>query len=143
MNASCVKCGSEKIIPLVSIMDQGQYSDGKLKAHVGYTNPEAWLFKGAVYARLRATICGECGHTDLTAENPSALYEAYLKTQAQTGEPAYALGDFFRKAAGRYQEPKWVCWPLEPQTGRYVCCFSVRTFCQLKLGGPLWHEENA
>jgi hypothetical protein len=88
MNASCAKCGSEKIIPLVGIMDQGQYSDGKLKARVGYTNPEAWLFKGPVYARLRATICGECGHTELTAENPSALYEAYLRTQGPTEEPA-------------------------------------------------------
>ena len=84
MIAPCAKCGSEKIIPLVGIMDQGQYSDGKLKAFVGFTNPEAWLFKGRVYARLRATICGECGHTELTAENPGALYEAYLNMQGQT-----------------------------------------------------------
>jgi hypothetical protein len=80
MNEPCAKCGSEKIIPLVGIVDQGQYSDGKLKAFVGFTNPEAWLFKGPVYARLRATICGECGHT----ENPGSLYEAYLKSQGQT-----------------------------------------------------------
>ena len=83
MNEPCAKCGSEKVIPLVGIVDQGQYSDGKLKAFVGFTNPEAWLFKGAVYARLRATICGECGHTELTAENPGSLYEAYLKGQGQ------------------------------------------------------------
>ena len=59
-----------------------------LKAQVGYTNPEAWLFKGAVYARLRATICGECGYTELTATDPAALYEAYLKTQSQAEGPA-------------------------------------------------------
>lgn len=88
MDAQCAKCGSEKIIPLVSVMDQGQYSDGSLKAQVGYTNPEAWLFKGAIYARLRATICGACGHTELTAENPAALYEAYLKAQSQAERPA-------------------------------------------------------
>jgi hypothetical protein len=65
MDTQCAKCGSEKIIPLVTIIDQGAHSDGRLKAHVGYTNPEAWLFKGAVYAQLQATICGECGHTEL------------------------------------------------------------------------------
>jgi hypothetical protein len=58
-------------------------SDSDLKAFVGFTNPEVWLFKGPVYARLRATICGECGHTELTAENPGSLYEAYLKSQGQ------------------------------------------------------------
>jgi hypothetical protein len=62
-------------------MDQGQYSDGQLKAHVGYTNPDAWLFKGAVYARLRATICGECGYTELTADDPAGVYEAYLRVR--------------------------------------------------------------
>lgn len=41
MDAQCAKCGSKKVIPLVSIIDQGQYSDGTLKAYVGYTNPEA------------------------------------------------------------------------------------------------------
>jgi hypothetical protein len=82
METACAKCGSEKIIPLVSVADQGQYSDGRLKAHVGYTNPEAWIFKGAVSARLKATICGECGHTELTAEDPGALFKAYVKTRS-------------------------------------------------------------
>jgi hypothetical protein len=89
MDTKCAKCGSEKIIPPVTIMDQGENSDGKLKAHVGYTNPEAWLFKGAVYAKLQATICGECGHTEVTAENPAALYKAYLRTQSQIKGRAY------------------------------------------------------
>ena len=81
MNPKCIKCGSEKIIPLVSMIDQGQYSDGTLKARVGYTNPEAWVFKGAVYAKMNANICGECGYTELIAENPAALYDAYLKAK--------------------------------------------------------------
>lgn len=79
MNPTCSKCGSSKIIPLVGLVDQGQYSDGTLKALVGYTNPEAWVFKGAVHAKLKANICGNCGHTELVAENPEALYEAYMK----------------------------------------------------------------
>jgi predicted nucleic-acid-binding Zn-ribbon protein len=83
MDARCTKCGSGKVIPLVDIQDQGQYSDGSLRAWVGFTNPEAWMFKGSVYARLRATICGQCGYTELTAADPAALYEAYLKTRSQ------------------------------------------------------------
>lgn len=82
MSAKCGKCGSAKTIPLVGVMDQGQHSDGRLKAHVGYTNPEAWLFKGPIYAKLRATICGECGYTELTAEDPAALYDAYLAARS-------------------------------------------------------------
>jgi hypothetical protein len=84
MSERCWKCGSVKVIPLVGVMDQGEYSDGHLKAHVGYTNPEAWLFKGPVYAYLRATICGECGYTELTAANPAGLYDAYLAAKSRS-----------------------------------------------------------
>jgi len=82
MNSKCSKCGSEKVILLAGMMDQGQYSDGTLKALVGYSNPEAWVFKGAVYAKLKANICGECGYTELIAEDPAALYDAYLKAKS-------------------------------------------------------------
>lgn len=87
MSATCMKCGSEKLIPLVGMMDQGQYSDGHLKAFVAYTNPDSWLFKGPVYAKMAATICGECGFTELTADDPAGLYQAYLDYQDKVGEP--------------------------------------------------------
>lgn len=80
MNLKCSKCRSVKVIPLAGVIDQGQHSDGSLKARVGYTNPDAWVFKGPVYAKLKANICGECGYTELIAEDPAALYEAYLKS---------------------------------------------------------------
>ena len=82
MHLKCSKCGSERVIPLVGMMDQGHYSDGTLKAFVGYSNPEAWVFKGAVYAKLKANICGQCGYTELIAEDPPALYDAYLKAKS-------------------------------------------------------------
>lgn len=83
MITNCAKCGSDKIIPLVGISDQGQYSDGTLKTKpVGYTNPTAWIFKGSVTAKLHASICGACGYTELTAENPAVLYEAFQKATA-------------------------------------------------------------
>ncbi len=64
------------------MVDQGQYSNGTLQAFVGYSNPEAWVFKGAVYAKLKANICGQCGYTELIAEDPAALYDAYLKVKS-------------------------------------------------------------
>jgi len=79
MGNLCLKCGSGKIIPLAAVLDQGENSDGSLKALVGYTNPEAWVFKGPVTVRLRASICGECGGTELIAENPREVYQAYLE----------------------------------------------------------------
>ena len=83
MPSKCSKCGSEKIIPLVHVVDQGQYSDGTLKALIGYSNPEAWVFKGPVYAKLKANICGECGYTELLAEDPAGLYDAYLRATSR------------------------------------------------------------
>ena len=79
MNPKCSKCGSDKVIPLAEMIDQGQLSDGKLKARVGYVNPEAWVLKGDVYATLKANICGTCGYAELIAEDPAALYETYLR----------------------------------------------------------------
>ena len=79
MKPNCTKCGSAKIIPMAAVADQGQGSDGRLKAFVE-THPDAWVFKGPVRAKLNATICGDCGYTELIAEDPAALYDAYLKT---------------------------------------------------------------
>jgi len=79
MNLKCSKCGSEKIIPLATMLDQGQGSPGMLQAFVGYTNPEAWVFKGSITATLKANICGECGYTELVADNPSDLYSQYVR----------------------------------------------------------------
>ena len=84
MKEICGKCGSDKVIPCLGVLDQGQYSDGRLKAHVADANPKAWLFKGTVCANLHATICGVCGYTELTAENPPAIYEAYMAANSSS-----------------------------------------------------------
>ena len=73
---NCVKCGSDKIVPLASIEDLGRPSSRDLWAYV-FTNPEAWIFKGPVHVQLRARICGECGHTELFAQEPEKIYEAF------------------------------------------------------------------
>ena len=79
----CAKCGSDRVVPLASIRDQGESSDGKLRTEV-YTNPEAWVFKGTVSATLRARVCGDCGFTELFAEKPKALHDAWRKASAKS-----------------------------------------------------------
>jgi len=79
MNSICSKCSSDKIIPNAQVFDQGQFSDGHLKAIVS-ANPQAILFKENKLTPLKAQICGECGHTEFVVEDPQTLYQAYLKS---------------------------------------------------------------
>ena len=80
MNKKCHICQSDKVIPEVQILDQGQYSDGKLRVAID-TKPYAVLFKGWSKSELKAWICGDCGHVELFVENPQDLYKAYLRKQ--------------------------------------------------------------
>ncbi|MBN1568282.1 MAG: hypothetical protein JXA73_10585 [Acidobacteria bacterium] len=78
----CPKCGSKKIIPNTRIRDQGQSSDGKLKAFID-ADPEALIFKDRLYSMLLADICGECGHVELRVEQPDSLYNHYLQSRSK------------------------------------------------------------
>ena len=81
----CPKCGSSKIIPRRRIPDQGQYSNGKLQVIVD-GDPDALIFKDRLYRQLIADICGECGHVELSVENPGELYEHYLRSNEESGD---------------------------------------------------------
>lgn len=69
----CAKCGSTRVLPDVQIMDQGDGSDGELKAIV-YAKPDAIFFKNGLSAEVRANICGDCGHLELRVLHPEELY---------------------------------------------------------------------
>lgn len=77
---ACLKCGSKKIIPDTRIYDQGEHSDGRLQVVV-YGDPGALIFKDRMFKQLRADICGECGHVELTVDEPQELYEHYLQSR--------------------------------------------------------------
>lgn len=85
MDLKCRNCGSEKVIPEVRVQDQGHHSDGLLKAYVGNNDPAAVILREPVFAKFKANICGECGFTELFADDPAALYAAYLKTKEYGG----------------------------------------------------------
>jgi predicted nucleic-acid-binding Zn-ribbon protein len=76
--SSCSKCGSTRIIPEAYTAELA--CGGPLAACVN-SNPAAMLFKGTHTGYLKASICGDCGHTELYVENASELYEAYVKSQ--------------------------------------------------------------
>ncbi len=80
MNERCAKCGSDKIVPDAGILDQGDASDGTLKAKFEKT-PSAIFFKGRVTSKLIARICGQCGYTELYVNQPAAICEAFLETR--------------------------------------------------------------
>ncbi len=79
----CPKCNSGELIPKVRILDQrerGAFADD-LQVEVQEA-PGALLFKGNHHGKLRATICGACGFTELYATNPKELLLAHKKAVA-------------------------------------------------------------
>ena len=75
----CSKCGSDKIMPSVRIVYQDRYGGSEEVSLEMYRDPEAMLFKGAYRDPLRAQVCGECGLTELYANDSGALWKTYIK----------------------------------------------------------------
>jgi hypothetical protein len=79
--SSCPRCGSRDIIlDALVITDLGRGPDPKAYVAVD-AHPEALVFKDRRYGRLVASICGQCGHIELRAENPQRLYEHWRRSQ--------------------------------------------------------------
>jgi hypothetical protein len=72
----CLRCGSAKVIPRVWVLDRDEGFDENLSVRI-YSNPHAMIFTGREDVELCARICGECGHAELFANNPAALWSAY------------------------------------------------------------------
>ena len=77
---TCPKCNSVKILRNVRVIDRnGDYPDKRLSVRLE-RKPGALLFKGVETFDLSACICGECGYTELFAENPVELWRAGEKS---------------------------------------------------------------
>ncbi len=76
----CRRCGSKRILPDVVVCDRVDAGFKELSAVV-YRNPDALIFKGALYGKLRARICGDCGYVELHILNPNEFYQSYRKTR--------------------------------------------------------------
>ena len=74
----CAKCGSDRMVPRVRVMDRGQYSaDAGELTVVAYGRPDALVFKKPHKNSLWAKVCGACGFTELYVEDPGEIYAVY------------------------------------------------------------------
>ena len=76
----CARCGSSRVIPGVTICDQGQGSNLRLQVVV-CGDPEAVFFKDRLYKKMTADVCGDCGHAELKIEGARELYEHYRRSR--------------------------------------------------------------
>jgi hypothetical protein len=82
---TCSKCGSDRIMANVRLVDRtGHTSAEDLTAEV-YEYPNALFFNGAVGVTLRAHICGSCGYSELYADTPEGLWQAYCTSLGERG----------------------------------------------------------
>jgi predicted nucleic-acid-binding Zn-ribbon protein len=79
--ARCPKCASSERIPdaLVTVPVDGDHVGVEVEVH---RDPEALLFKGATRTRLKATVCGQCGFTQLYAVDPAELLAAHREARS-------------------------------------------------------------
>lgn len=73
MGEACEKCGSDKIIENLPLQDRGQATVAVER------NPDALLFKDAVYGSVSLRICCACGRAELYVANGKELWEKYTK----------------------------------------------------------------
>jgi predicted nucleic-acid-binding Zn-ribbon protein len=78
----CAKCGSDRIIPNVRILDES-HGFGNLRVEI-CEKPYALLFKGHHNGQLVARLCGSCGYADIYVTNPDELWDAYQKSLSET-----------------------------------------------------------
>ena len=80
-DTSCKKCGSNKIIKSLSIVDHGHMNEKKhLSIHIQTT--DQMFFNKFEKEKLKAQVCGSCGKVELYVENPEELWQAFQKHKA-------------------------------------------------------------
>lgn len=71
-NEKCAKCGSNHLMPNLKIPDSG---GGVLRVIAGMN----WAGFVTGSSTITATVCGECGYTELYTKDPQALWEEWSK----------------------------------------------------------------
>ena len=72
---SCPKCGSQRLVTDVKVLDRDYPVGGELTVQVS-RRPSAWLFKGKQSTHLTACVCADCGLTEFYAHEPEVLLRA-------------------------------------------------------------------
>ena len=77
-SSSCKFCESSKIMENISIVDFS-HANKKKELSVEIQTTDRILFNKFKNGKLKAQICGSCGHVDLKVTNAKELWEAYIK----------------------------------------------------------------
>lgn len=72
----CAKCGSEKIIPEVRIVDYG-HANIKINLTVELIKKKGFIYNDVEKGEISASICGQCGNVELNVSNYEKLWEVY------------------------------------------------------------------
>lgn len=72
----CCKCNSANVMTNLHIAPNGDSSDVSVEI---LEEPDAMIFKGLSRFQIRASVCADCGLTELFTENPQALFQIYKK----------------------------------------------------------------
>ncbi len=81
----CPKCGSDRIMSDVKIVDHGHLDTRHNLSIEFHRNPNAWVLKGTQKGVLLADVCGQCGHIELSVGNPAELWELYERNKPEAG----------------------------------------------------------
>jgi len=83
MMTKCPECGSTEIISGLNLLTEETTSGGR-PAYVKLLEPEPakrpfmWV-RQEVKSEFQAAVCGNCGHTQIYANSPSEILEAFKK----------------------------------------------------------------
>ncbi|HWH61147.1 MAG TPA: hypothetical protein VN682_26220 [Terriglobales bacterium] len=76
----CTKCGSGAIAQRAMVVDRTDSGELALQLRVD-ANPEALVFKKSSRCGVHAFVCSSCGYVEFYADDPKALYDAFLAAQ--------------------------------------------------------------
>ncbi|MBC8141349.1 MAG: hypothetical protein H7Y38_07890 [Armatimonadetes bacterium] len=73
-NKTCAKCGSNHLMPGLEIISH-------LYKPTVMTGSN-WIGMATASSELTATVCGECGYTEIYATEPQTLYKEWRRENA-------------------------------------------------------------
>lgn len=80
---TCMRCGSDRILPNVPLLDHFDVNITKQAEVNVHAAPQAWFFKGTAVGQVFLSICGACGYAELRVSNARELWEKHQQAQGQ------------------------------------------------------------
>jgi len=79
----CAKCGSAAVVQraMAVVAERGTDVDLEVRADA---HPSALVFKKSARSTVHAYLCSSCGYVEFYADDPKALYDAFLAAQQDT-----------------------------------------------------------